>query len=178
MNISVQSYNNTLSFGRNPVYSKCKKDFLPNISIYDTGIKDIRLKDLVVEKREKMLVQYLVPPEYTYTDDNGILRLKPHLFIKKIEVKPEFLRQGVCRDVESKIVELSEKEGFEGRVLLVSSPIKDTDSYIPHPTLAHWSNGFRFYGSNFLKQMLEVLNGTRMPNEAPSGCMYYPVKHM
>ena len=151
------------------------KDFLPVITIYDTGMRDNRLEGLIVEKREKMLKNCLVPPEYTYTDEQGVDRLKPHLFIKHIVVKPEFLRQGVCKAVEQKVIQLSKDEGFEGRVLLESSFIKGTENYIPNPALAHWANGFRFYGYNNAKQMAEVLNGNLPPEKAPGGTMYYPI---
>lgn len=150
-----------------------KKDFLPEVSIIDTGINDFRLESLIVEKRERMIQQHLLPPEYLYVDQYGINRVKPHLFIKKIIVKPEFLRQGVCREAEQKIVQLSKDEGMEGRVILFSSPIKGKNSYIQNPTLAHWANGFRFYGSDYVRQMLEVLNGERTAQNAPVGCMYY-----
>ena len=120
-----------------------------------------------------MLPRGIVPPDYLYVDEYGINRLKPHLYIKSIIVKPEFLRQGAWRDAVKKIVSLAKENGFEGRVLLDSSPIKWTESYIPNPALAHWANGFRFYSTNDLKQMLEVLNGTRPQKEAPGGPMYY-----
>lgn len=190
MNIlPISYYNNSLvnrnlriNFGNNQVSSKESPDninirdgFWPKISEYDIGIKDSRLQGLIVQKRENMLQYCLVPPEYIYTDEDGVNRLKPHLYIKYIVVKPEFLRQGVSRDVAKRVVELSKKEGFEGRVLLDSSPIKGTRSYISNPAIAHWANGFRFYGKNDLEQMLSVLNGERPPEEAPGGTMYYPI---
>lgn len=184
MEFSVKSYFNNQninfkSIKNVPKHShfdvKNNKNFLPDITLFDTGITDPRLECLIVEKRERMFKNCLVPPEYTYTDEYGIDRLKPHLFIKRIVVKPEFLRQGACRDAELKIIQLSKDEGYEGRVLLESSLVKGKFSYIPSPTLAHWANGFRFWSENCLKQMMEVLNGTRPPEEAPGGEMYYPI---
>jgi len=189
MKLSIQNYNNILSNNHNIAFTNLKdaskkslldvvsnKDFLPEIVSYDTGINDFRLKSLIVQKRNKMIPQSPVPPEYTYIDKYGITRLKPHLYIKEIIVKPEFLRQGVCRDAEKKIVQLSKDAGFEGRVLLDSAPIRGTEAYIPNPTLAHWANGFRFYCSNATKQMLDALNGKSQIKFGPGGCMYYPIK--
>lgn len=188
MELSIQSYNTGLFINKNINFGDTKtvsknslskvindKDFLPNIVLYDTGICDFRLKSLIVEKRERMLQQYPVPPEYTYIDQYGTTRLKPHLFIKEIIVKPEFLRQGACRDAENRIVELSREEGLEGRVLLMSSPINGTRDYIPNPALAHWANGFRFYSSSLAQLMLNVLDGLSAPEYGPAGCMYYPI---
>ncbi len=188
MEISIQNYHRAVFNNQNAMFKSIKnapkpscidtlhrENFLPKIELYDTEIKDFRLKSLIVEKRERMLQQHPVPPEYTYVDEYGITRLKPHLFIKEITIKPKFLRQGACRNTEKQIVELSKKEGFEGRVLLESSPIKGTRDYIPNPALAHWANGFRFYSSQSTEQMLDVLNDIRSPYEGPEGCMYYPI---
>lgn len=81
MNIKLQYYNSLINFNGkiSPTiinkHSKKlssdlirNKDFLPKISIYDTGIKDYRIESLIVEKRERMIKQYPVPPEYTYID--------------------------------------------------------------------------------------------------------------
>ena len=185
MELSIQNYNrtahtsNNINFKNNPQKSLTdvvkNKDFLPEIILYDTGIKDTRLKSLIVEIRNRMIQQSPVPPEYTYIDKYGIIRLKPHLYIKEIIVKPEFLRQGACHDAEKRIIQLSQEEGFEGRVLLDSAPIRGTEAYIPNPSLAHWANGFRFYSSNTTKQMLDALNGKFPIELGPGGCMYYPV---
>ena len=184
MNLTVQSYYTNPNINFRSIKGIPKKtvqkamkdaDFFPEVSLYDTGIKDFRLKSLIVEKRERMIQQSVLPPEYIYVDECGIPRLKPHLYIKHIVVKPEYLRQGACRDAVKKIVELSKKEGFEGRVILVSAPIKGTENYIPNPSIAHWANGFRFYDSGSVIQMKEILNGTRPPEKAPGGCMYYPL---
>ena len=184
MNFAVQSYNTNININFRNAKKLSKKsvlkltedkDFFPEVSLYNTGIKDFRLKSLVVEKRERMAMQSPLPPEYTYVDGCGITRLKPHLYIKNIVVKPEYLRQGVWRDTVYKIVNLSKEEGFEGRVLLFSAPVRGTENYIPNPAIAHWANGFRFYDSNCVKQMHEVLTGTRPAENAPGGCMYYPV---
>jgi len=184
MNFAVQNYNtnlninfrNTKNFSKKTVRKLMEdKDFFPEVSLYNTGIKDFRLKSLVVEKRERMIQQSPLPSEYIYVDGCGITRLKPHLFIKHIVVKPEYLRQGVWRETINKIVNLSKEEGYEGRVLLFSAPIRGTENYISNPAIAHWANGFRFYDSNCVKQMLEVLSGTSPAENAPGGCMYYPV---
>lgn len=37
-----------------------KKDFLPEVSIIDTGINDFRLESLIVEKRERMIQQHII----------------------------------------------------------------------------------------------------------------------
>ena len=188
MEISIQSYNKTAFNHRNMAFRSIKdiskspisdlktgKDLLPDITLYNTGINDFRLKSLIVEKRERMIQQYPLPPEYIYTDEYGINRIKPHLFIKEIIVKPEFLRQGACRNAEHKIVQLSKDAGFDGRVLLEAAPIKGTRDYIPNPALAHWANGFRFYSSALAEQMLNVLSGFSPPEYGPGGCMYYPI---
>ena len=184
MNLTVQCYNtnfnidfrNAKKFSKKPVLKLMEdKDFFPEVSLYNTGIKDFRLKSLVVEKRENMIQQSPLPPEYTYVDGSGITRLKLHLYIKNIVVKPEYLRQGAWRDAVNKIVKLSKEEGFEERVLLYSLPISGMEKYIPNPAIAHWAKGFRFYDSILVKQMLEVLSGARNAKDAPSGCMYYPV---
>lgn len=139
---------------------------------------DKRLKMLVVEKWENSIVypeeNLNYPKNYIYVDKNNQTRLLPHLYIQGIEVKKQFRHQGVCAEIERKIVELSRQIGCEGRVRLFADYMLKDRTPFP-PSIAHYKTGFRFPVESQNTQMEEVLRGELPIEEAPLGTMYYPI---
>jgi len=114
------------------------------------------------------------PNNYVCIDSQGDRRLKPHIMLKLVEVKPEFARQGAYSSAIKKLFEASKQEGCEGRIILnarkIESPLM---TKIPSPSIAHWKCGFRFAEENLNKIMKRVLNGDLPLENAPEGYMYY-----
>ena len=156
-------------------YLRSSKSPINIIESLCTGIKDKRLEKLAVTKHIKEPRLFELPNDYIFMGDDGYLYVKPHLYINRIQVKREFLRQGVCREVEKRIVEISKELGFEGRVILTSAPITGTEDMIPSPTLAHYKNGFRFYNEKANNLVERILRGEIPACYTPNGTMYYPL---
>lgn len=148
---------------------------IPTVRQFNPGIQDFRIEKLIIEKREDIFMHAPFPDNYTYPSEAG-LRLKPHIYISQIKVKPEFLRQGVCKEIEKKIVKLSKKLGCEGRVILTSAKIRECEDRISNPSIAHWKNGFRFAEKELNDEMKRIVEFNAPIRFAPLGDMYYPVK--
>ena len=140
-----------------------------------SGIEDGRLERFMVTNHIKEHKMFPVPDYYTYVGEDGYTYVKPHLYINMIQVKREFLRQGVCKEIEQKIVELSKQMGYEGRVLLTSTCIQGTQDMIPSPTIAHYKNGFRFYNEAMNNLVEKIIRGEVPVESTPHGTMYYPL---
>ena len=143
-----------------------------------TSVKDDRLKEFLTEYRAYDFQGYdnKFPNNYLCVDSAGDIRLKPHIYLKYVEVKPEFARQGVYSEAIKKLIEISKKEGCEGRITLDSMAIEGYDvARIPSPSLAHWKNGFRFAEPENNKIMEKVLRGELPPEDAPTGSMYLEI---
>ncbi len=131
----------TFSFGKKQRLSGAQ----PEISTFDTGINDNRLVMLKVMKRVNCdIANTNYPISYTFMGEYGQIRLKLHLYLDGIQVKKEYARQGICYNTEKQIVELSKKEGFGGRVILLADKMSKADTPIVRSSLAHWKSGFRF----------------------------------
>ena len=114
------------------------------------------------------------PNNYICIDSSGDRRLKPHILLKYVEIKPNFARQGAYSAAIKKLFEESKKEGCEGRIILNARKIESPGmTKIPSPALAHWKCGFRFAEEDLNKIMKRVLNGELPPENAPEGYMYY-----
>ena len=115
------------------------------------------------------------PIDYTFMNEYGQIRLKPHLYLDGIQVKKEYARQGVWYNTEKQIVELSKKEGLGGRVILLADKMPEADTPIVRSSLAHWKSGFRCCDDSF-NNIMEIVHWCELPKEAsPFGFMYYPV---
>lgn len=158
-------------------------EILPNnpmiiIGKFNSGINDSRFESFWTEYRAYDFQGYdnHFPNNYLCIDSMGDKRLKPHIYLNMVEVKPEFARQGVYSEAIRKLIEVSKKEGCEGRIILDSMKIESpTMTKIPSPSLAHWKNGFRFANPENNKIMERVLKGELPLEDAPSGTMYLPV---
>ena len=146
------------------------------LGVLKTGIKDNRLENLWIEKRAYTYpaTKDSYPAKFICIDSNGQTRIKPHIYLNMIEVKPEFARQGVCSKIEHKIIKLAKRLGFGGRVILDATKIESPEmTKIPSPSLAHWKNGFRFTRPEYNRIMKRVLKGELPPEDAPEGTMYW-----
>lgn len=170
--LQVQKAKPKFSFGK----KRCLQGVQPEISTFDTGINDNRLAMLKVEKRVNCDIGNTdYPIDYTFMDEYGQIRLKPHLYLDGIQVKSEYARQGVCYSTEKQIVELSRKEGYGGRVILLADKMTNADTPIVRSSLAHWKSGFRFCDDSSNKIMERVQKGELPQESAPLGYMYYPL---
>ena len=145
---------------------------------FESGIKDDRLEELWVERRSFTYPfrDEEFPNEYICKDSSGKVRVKSHIYLQRIEVKPEFARQGVCSMVEQKLIEMAKNDEFEGRIMLNAFKMESPDmTQIPSPSLAHWKNGFRFADRKNNEIMELVLKGELPLDDAPQGAMYYPL---
>ena len=161
------------------IYVKGTADlFAEKIEPLKVEINEIGINELTAEKHSytKTFRDEIFPEEYVCKDLNCITRLKPHIYIKMIEVKPEYARQGICSKIEQKIIEMAKNNEFEGRVVLNSAKIEAPDmTQIPSPSLVHWKNGFRFADKNNNEIMEKVMSGELPLEDAPEGTMYYPL---
>lgn len=167
----------TFQHEKKPEVLKIKPDI--QLDAFDTGIKDERLECFWTEKRayNYPMSGEEFPPDFLCIDSTGRQRIKPHIYLNMIEVKPEYARQGVCSKIEHEIIKFAEEHGFEGRVILDSTKIESpTMTKIPSPALAHWKNGFRFACQKYNEIMKRVLSGELPPEKAPEGTMYSAVK--
>lgn len=142
---------------------------------FDSGIKDDRFNLFLTEYRAYDFQGYdnKYPDNYLFVDSLGDTRLKPHIYLKFVEVKPEFARQGAYSEAIKKLIEVSKKEGCEGRITLDSMEVEcEGMTKIPSPSLAHWKVGFRFANPEDNKTMEKVLKGELTPEQAPTGSMY------
>lgn len=169
---STKKAKKTFSFGK----KQCLKGSQPEITKFETGISDYRLAMLKVEKRVNCDIGNTdYPIDYTFMNEYGQIRLKPHLYLDGIQVKKEYARQGVCYNTEKQIVELSKKEGLGGRVILLADKMPEADTPIVRSSLAHWKSGFRFCDDSLNKIMEKVQRGELPKEAAPLRFMYYPV---
>ena len=144
---------------------------------FDAGIKDSRFENLTMEFHSYNYEGYdtKFPNNYVYIDSNGDRRLKPHIYIRMVEIKPEFARQGVYTNTIKKLTDLlkNDKE-CQGRIILEARKIESpTMTKIPSPALAHWKCGFRFVNEENNKIMKQVLRGELPPEKAPEGTMFF-----
>jgi len=176
----------TLKPLKKDVFQLSSKDGLPEVlfdspPIYEyklnSGIKDYRLAHLDIEYRAYNFEGYdtKFPSKYVCIDSKGDRRLKPHIYLNFVDVKPEFARQGAYKNV---IKELAKKakneEGCEGRIILDSRDLSNyVPTQIPSPSLAHWKCGFRFADEESNNIMKRVLKGELPLTDAPEGAMYY-----
>lgn len=112
------------------------------------------------------------PNNYVCIDSNGDRRLKPHIYLHIVKIKPEFARQGAYKNAVKRLYEISKDEGCEGRIILYSGKPFGDNSF-PNPALIHWKCGFRFVKEENNKIMERVLSGELKPEDAPMGSMYY-----
>jgi len=146
---------------------------------YNSKINDIRLSSFDIEYRANSFEgpNSKFPAGYINVDSAGKRRLKPHLYINMVEVRPEFARQGVYANAirELKQESLLEK-GCEGRIILDARKMNDyTDTQISSSSIAHWKCGFRFANEENNKIMQKVLLGKLPPEAAPEGLMYLAI---
>ena len=161
------------------------KEGMPEVLSYSPPIYSGKIKQAIRDKRFSMFsVEYRAynfegydtqfPNKYVCIDSKGDRRLKPHLYLQYVEVKPQFARQGAYKNAVKELITLSELEGCEGRIILDAHKVESPDmTKIPSPSLAHWKCGFRFVNENDNKTMQKVLNGELPLEDAPEGSMYY-----
>jgi len=153
--------------------------FNPQIIIgkFESGIKDSRFKYFNTEYRAYDYEGYdnIFPAEYICIDSKGERRLKPHIYLNLVEVKPEFAKKGLYSKAIKQLETIAlAEEGCDGRIILDARRIEGPYvAKIPSPSLAHWKCGFRFAEDNNNKIMEKVLKGELPPEEAPEGTMYY-----
>ena len=99
-----------------------KLSYNPRIIIGDTKSKlnDNRFFNFNIEYVAYNFEGYdnKFPNNYICIDSYGERRIKPHIFLKYVEIKPEFARQGIYSTTIKELVELSKEEGCEGRIIL------------------------------------------------------------
>ena len=167
------------------VFEKSSKGF-PEVLMYnppiiegkfDAGIKDARFKYFTTDYRAYNFEGYdnMFPNSYVCIDSKGQRRLKPHVFLSYVEIKPEFARKGAYSNAIKQLVKTAkEQEDCEGRIILNARKIeKDGVAEIPSPSIAHWKCGFRFTDEKDNKTMCRVLKGELPLSDAPEGYMYY-----
>lgn len=139
-------------------------------------IKDARFVTFGTEFRAYNYEGYdtKFPSRYVCIDSNGDRRLKPHLYIKYAEIKPEYARHGAYSSKIRELAELSKYDETEGRMILDARKVESPNmTKIPSPSLAHWKCGFRFVDKENNQTMKRVLNGEFPLEAAPEGTMYY-----
>ena len=146
---------------------------------YPSGIKDNRFLLFETEYKAYDFEGYdnIFPNNYVCIDSIGDRRLKPHIYLKIAEIKPEFARQGAYTSAIKKLVNTAKNDiECEGRITLEAHKIEGPlTAHIPSPSLAHWKCGFRFANEENNKIMKRVLNGELSLEAAPEGTMYYPL---
>ena len=143
---------------------------------FDNGIHDKRFAAFCTDYCAYDFEGYeKFPNNYVCIDSKGDRRLKPHVYLKYVEVKPEFARQGLYSNAVKKLIALAKLDwDCEGRITLDARKVESpTITKIPSPSLAHWKCGFRFIGENNNKIMEKVLKGELPLEDAPEGTMYY-----
>lgn len=163
------------------------KEGMPEVLMYNppiiegsfyTGIKDPRFAYFCAEYHAYNFEGYeKFPNKYVCIDSNGDRRLKPHVYLKYIEIKPEFARKGIYSNAVKKVIGLAKlDEECEGRIVLDARNVNNTSmTKIPSPSLAHWKNGFRFITPEQNAVMERVLKGELPLEKAPEGTMYFPL---
>ena len=155
--------------------------FIPEIieKKFNSGIINKRLLHLDTECRAYGVVESknTFPNEYICIDPNGNRRLKPHIYINYVEVKPEYARKGVYSKTIKQLAKIAKgTDNCEGRIILDARNMNNYSStQIPSPALAHWKCGFRFADESNNKIMERVLNGELPLEKAPEGIMYLPL---
>ncbi len=150
----------------------------PHILIddFNSGVRDSRFNVFSTEYRayDYEGCNNRFPDNYVLIDSKGERRLKPHVYLKMVEIKPKFARKGAYKYAIKKLVEVSKKSDCEGRIILFSTSLEGPDvAEIPAPSLAHWKCGFRFANEEKNKLMQRVLSGEIPRERAPRGTMYY-----
>ena len=147
---------------------------------FNSGIKDCRFKQFATEYRAYNYEGYdnKFPNDYVCIDSNGERRLKPHLYLDYVEIRPEFAHQGVYSNAMKKLALLAKYEkDCEGRIILESKKmIKENITQIPSPSIAHWKCGFRFANEKNNEIMQQVLLENLPPEAAPEGTMYLKLR--
>ena len=161
------------------------KDGMPDVLVYNppimegkfyTGINDSRFELFCAEYRAYNFEGYeKFPSKYVCIDSVGDRRLKPHVYLKYVEIKPEFARKGIYSNAVKKLVELAKLDReCEGRIILDARKIEGSEmTQIPSPSLAHWKCGFRFVNKEDNKIMERVLKNELPLEDAPEGTMYF-----
>ena len=187
----INRYKNKLKFNL-PKFKQLKQDLLelkkgmPEVLMYnppiiegkfDAGIKDTRFKYFDTDYRAYNFEGYdnMFPNNYVFIDSKGQRRLKPHVYLSYVEIKPEYARQGAYKNAIQHLISAAKvQEDCEGRIILNARKIEKNDvTKIPSPSLAHWKCGFRFADERNNKVMCRVLKGELSPDRAPEGYMYY-----
>ena len=144
---------------------------------FNSGIKDCRFKAFATEYRAYNYEGYdnKFPNDYVCIDSKGERRLKPHLYLDYVEVKPEFARQGLYSNAIRQLALFAKyEEGCDGRIILEARKMTQEDvTKIPSPSIAHWKCGFRFANEKNNEMMQQVMLGNLPPEAAPEGTMYY-----
>ncbi len=157
-------------------------EVLPNtpvsiVKTFDSKINDNRLKYLATQFKayDYIASDITFPDRYLCRDSKGELRLKPHIYLSFIAVKPEHARQGVCTNTLQKLIEIAKNDSkCEGRIILHSTKIESPSMInIPSPSLAYWKCGFRFADESDNKIMEKVIKGELPQDKAPQGIMFY-----
>ena len=145
--------------------------------VYHHEVKDPRFLFFNMEYRAYNFEGYdtKFPNKYVCIDSKGERRLKPHVYIKMVEIRPEYARQGIFTRTMKKLTNLIKKdEECEGRIILDARKIEGSEmTQIPSPSLAHWKCGFRFVNKEDNKIMERVLRKELPLEDAPEGTMYY-----
>ena len=168
------------------IFELSSKDGMPEVinysppiigGLFDAGIKDKRFAIFGTEYHAYNFEGYdnKFPCHYVCIDSCGDRRLKPHVFLKIVEIRPEFARQGIYKNAIKKLAEVAKNDkDCEGRIILNAHKIEGPEmTQIPSPSLAHWKCGFRFANEENNEIMKKVLNGELPPESAPEGYMYY-----
>lgn len=143
---------------------------------FNHGITDHRFATFHTEYRAYNFEGFdtIFPNDYVCIDSVGDRRLKPHIYLNMVEIKPKFARKGAYKNAINQLVEASKFEGCEGRIILEARKMEAPDmAKIPSPSLAHWKCGFRFVNEDYNKIMKRVLKGELPLEDAPEGTMYY-----
>lgn len=134
-----------------------------------------RCKDSSVERIYNAIADEGLPKSYTFIDNAGVKRIKPHLYLSGLQLnstEPKGL--GTGKKILQDLIQKSKKEGFEGRVrlnaeVLTGNPGND------HPAVKYYKAGFRALDKN-TNQTLEKIAAREIPNynlgDVP---MYYQV---
>ncbi len=168
------------------VFELSSRDGLPEVLMhcppiyegkFESGIKDFRLSSFATEYRAYNFEGYgdKFPSEYVCIDSKGDRRLRPHIYLNFVEVKPEYARLGVYKNAMKKLVQRAKlEEDCQGRIILDA---RNLSNYVttqnPCPSLAHWKCGFRFVNEENNKIMERIMKGELPVTDAPEGTMYY-----
>ncbi len=143
---------------------------------FDIGLKDNRFAYFNTEYRAYNYEGYeKFPSKYVCIDSNGQRRLKPHIYLSFVEIKPEYARQGAFKNAMKLLSQAAKNEkDCEGRIILEARKIESPSiTQIPSPSIAHWRCGFRFINKDNNAIMKRVMKGELPLEAAPEGTMYY-----